>query len=836
MFRILAILVFSMSFLFAEIGKISAIIGDASLTRDSKSLKLFVGTEIEKNDIIKTSSNSKLQIIFKDNTIVTLGKNSALNIEEYFYDKNQPKKSKTELNFFKGAFKTITGQIGKINKEKFKLKTKTATIGIRGTVILGNQNSIACIQGEVVVENLGKTVVLRPNEFTKTSLNKEPTAPEQMSTESLQDLENELNSQNQDSVDDNDTLENENNEDESNNTNISIAPEDDNVIKNNEIAENSVLEANEDTNDEINSVKSENINLKKRLTGLVKGGTTGSSSTDFWEENRNSAFDATVNYTETDVEISYDDNFDKITSSTNDKIDATGSIEFDKVFSTDSYDGEISDLNVTLPFNNDGITGSYKLFSDNRGEVFLGYVEDSTSLSELFMIGTSSGNINDSKIYVWRDYSNLNIEKVTSTGALTTSFTNNTLGTAQDYYFYNPLNSSFTSYETSFLQDGASQFLSKTNITSATDIVSYKSDFTIASDGTISSGDYLFESGIGSLKLLGSSLQGLAFEESIEQFSDYTESSSTTSQTEEFISTNYLESDISMTTDTISDKTLKGFTSALYYDANNSSTFQVFNDTTLSNFELNIADGNSTSLTGGINSSKFNIVFDSKVNDNDFYYINQDLFGTKFEENSTYQGTSTSDMIDDTGYLISVHDGGLDSNDNPIFLDDDSSWGYWTASFNDGTNSQYVDTSSPWVAGVINTTKINELLSSGTDVTYSFKGQVLGNVKLSGGGIENILVNDDNIVNLSFDLGSTNSLTSGTIGFKTNSGASWDLGLNSSSVSSSDGSFSTSFSSGGTGSLTGQIYADDSIESVGGIFEATNSGDVASGVFKATKQ
>ena len=139
---------------FANIAKVSAVVGDARIERANENIVVKIGVSLLEKDIIHTTKNAKVQLIFKDDTIVTLGKNSALNIETYLYDIKNPKNSKTNLNFFKGAFKTITGKIGKINREKFKLKTKSASIGIRGTIILGNQEVIACTQGGISVESI----------------------------------------------------------------------------------------------------------------------------------------------------------------------------------------------------------------------------------------------------------------------------------------------------------------------------------------------------------------------------------------------------------------------------------------------------------------------------------------------------------------------------------------------------------------------------------------------------------------------------------------------------------------------------------------------------------
>ena len=195
------IIFFLVTFTFANIGKISTVVGDANIQRDNKSIIATVGLILKEKDIINTKRNAKVQLIFKDNTVVTLGKNSSLDINEYLYDEKNPKNSKTNLNFFKGAFKTITGKIGKINREKFKLRTKNATVGIRGTIILGNQQVIACTQGGITVQSSGQFVQVDANELTIIKENQAPSKPKNITSNELTSLENQLepDSQTQDS-------------------------------------------------------------------------------------------------------------------------------------------------------------------------------------------------------------------------------------------------------------------------------------------------------------------------------------------------------------------------------------------------------------------------------------------------------------------------------------------------------------------------------------------------------------------------------------------------------------------------------------------------------------
>lgn len=164
--------------LFANVGKIATFSGLVLLDRGVDNIPVKVGTVLEKEDMITTIGDSKVQMIFQDNTLITIGKNSAFKIEEYLYDTVQEKNSKTDFNFFQGAFKIITGKIGEINKEKFLLQTKTASIGIRGTTILGDQSFIAFTQGSgyVVAQNVVREV--DTGYMVRTAPNQPPSLPE----------------------------------------------------------------------------------------------------------------------------------------------------------------------------------------------------------------------------------------------------------------------------------------------------------------------------------------------------------------------------------------------------------------------------------------------------------------------------------------------------------------------------------------------------------------------------------------------------------------------------------------------------------------------------------
>jgi|GEM_PF-1986805 len=174
---------------FANVAKMSAVKGEVSIVRGDNTILAKSGTPILEKDIIKTKKRSKAQLIFKDETVITVGRNSEFKVEEYKFD---GAKSKTTLKASRGFFKAITGKIGKVAPNKFKIKTKTATIGIRGTHFLGNitddSEAIACTKGAISVEAQGVLIDVLAGEMTRFNVGEIPSTPVKFNQRDLNNL------------------------------------------------------------------------------------------------------------------------------------------------------------------------------------------------------------------------------------------------------------------------------------------------------------------------------------------------------------------------------------------------------------------------------------------------------------------------------------------------------------------------------------------------------------------------------------------------------------------------------------------------------------------------
>ena len=94
------------------------------------------GEQIFIGDRIKSSADGAMQVMLLDETVFTIGPDSDITIDEFVYDPNTGQ-GKVTANIGKGAFRFITGKVAQAKPENMSVKTPSATIGVRGTIVYG---------------------------------------------------------------------------------------------------------------------------------------------------------------------------------------------------------------------------------------------------------------------------------------------------------------------------------------------------------------------------------------------------------------------------------------------------------------------------------------------------------------------------------------------------------------------------------------------------------------------------------------------------------------------------------------------------------------------------
>jgi len=99
---------------------------------DGREQALVRGAELNNGDTVRTA-DGRAQLRFTDGAYVSLQPQSEFAIRDYRFD---GRTDGTERGFFgllKGAMRTVSGLVGRVNRDHYQVTTPTATIGIRGT-------------------------------------------------------------------------------------------------------------------------------------------------------------------------------------------------------------------------------------------------------------------------------------------------------------------------------------------------------------------------------------------------------------------------------------------------------------------------------------------------------------------------------------------------------------------------------------------------------------------------------------------------------------------------------------------------------------------------------
>lgn len=114
-------------------GLVDFAVGDARATGpDGRARALAKGAEINAGDRILTNQG-RVQIRFSDGAYVSLQPNTTFEVRQYAFDGRTDGSEKGVFGLLRGALRTVTGLIGRVNRDAYQIQTPTATVGIRGT-------------------------------------------------------------------------------------------------------------------------------------------------------------------------------------------------------------------------------------------------------------------------------------------------------------------------------------------------------------------------------------------------------------------------------------------------------------------------------------------------------------------------------------------------------------------------------------------------------------------------------------------------------------------------------------------------------------------------------
>ena len=116
-------------------GQVQHLSGTLYVQRPDGSIRLLSEkSQVLVGDVVSTERDTYAQLNMTDGGRITLRPNTQMRIEGYQFSEQEPQKDNFVFSLLKGGLRAVTGLIGKrVNRDAYKLRTATATVGIRGT-------------------------------------------------------------------------------------------------------------------------------------------------------------------------------------------------------------------------------------------------------------------------------------------------------------------------------------------------------------------------------------------------------------------------------------------------------------------------------------------------------------------------------------------------------------------------------------------------------------------------------------------------------------------------------------------------------------------------------
>lgn len=178
----------------APAGSVVAARGKVEATDDGGTTRaLKVKSEIFAPDTIQTGKDGRVQLMFSDHTIVSLGVDSVLKVAEYRWNGEQ-KDGAMKTAVEEGTFRVLGGLITKQAPKNFTTETPAATIGIRGSMYAGKasrgETMVVFLGGKgiVVYNPLGQVEITRPGYGVMVRFGEAPGEPRPMTLDELAQL------------------------------------------------------------------------------------------------------------------------------------------------------------------------------------------------------------------------------------------------------------------------------------------------------------------------------------------------------------------------------------------------------------------------------------------------------------------------------------------------------------------------------------------------------------------------------------------------------------------------------------------------------------------------
>jgi hypothetical protein len=114
-------------------GRFLTVIGDVRVLSPSGDRQPERGGEVREGDTILTGAGALTQIRLVDGGMLSIRGDTEMKFDRFSHTGENDRDSSMFIALLKGGFRSVTGLIGRLNRDGYRVTTPSATIGIRGT-------------------------------------------------------------------------------------------------------------------------------------------------------------------------------------------------------------------------------------------------------------------------------------------------------------------------------------------------------------------------------------------------------------------------------------------------------------------------------------------------------------------------------------------------------------------------------------------------------------------------------------------------------------------------------------------------------------------------------
>ncbi|MEQ5838953.1 FecR domain-containing protein [Paraburkholderia acidicola] len=115
-----------------SIGTVKTVKGAVHIERTGQNMDAAIGSDVFGSDRVVTGPASSVGITLRDNTLLSEGSNSVLELNKFAFN-TTTYQGTLDATIRRGSLAVVDGELAKANPESVRYSTPTTTLGVRGT-------------------------------------------------------------------------------------------------------------------------------------------------------------------------------------------------------------------------------------------------------------------------------------------------------------------------------------------------------------------------------------------------------------------------------------------------------------------------------------------------------------------------------------------------------------------------------------------------------------------------------------------------------------------------------------------------------------------------------